>query len=95
MLVKQKGNGDTVPSMMATVATRTRRWCVILVEIEHQTEIDKVYEHQEHKAIPEQRRDEPMAHQSSVASMRLYLGGNGVRHGRIGAHGRLQWQELG
>jgi hypothetical protein len=45
VLVKQKGNGDTVPSMMATVATRTRRWCVILVEIEHQTEIDKVYEH--------------------------------------------------
>jgi hypothetical protein len=89
MLVKRKGNGDIVPSMMATATTQTRRWHVILAETEHQTEIDKVYEHQEHKAIPKQRRDEPMAHWSSVASVRLYLGGNGVHHGGIGAHGRL------
>jgi hypothetical protein len=54
MLVKQKGNGDTVPSMMVTAVTRTRRRHVILAETEHQTEIDKVYEHQEHKAIPKQ-----------------------------------------
>jgi hypothetical protein len=93
--VKQKGNGDTVPSMMATMATRTWWRRVVPVETEHQTEIDKVYEHQEHKAIPKQRRDEPTAHQSCVASVRLYLGGNGVCRGGIGAHGRLQWQELG
>jgi hypothetical protein len=54
VLVKQKGNGDTVPSMMATAATRTRRRRVVLAETKHQTKIDKVYEHQEHKAIPEQ-----------------------------------------
>jgi hypothetical protein len=54
MLVKRKGNGDTVPSMMAMAATRTQWRCVVLAETEHQTEIDKVYEHQEHKAIPEQ-----------------------------------------
>jgi hypothetical protein len=80
---------------MAMVATRTRWRRVVPVETEHQTEIGKVYEHQEHKAIPEQRRDEPTAHQSSVASMRLYLGDNGVRRGGIGAHSRLQRQELG
>jgi hypothetical protein len=45
MLVKQKGNGDTVPSMMVTAATWTRWWHVVLAETEHQTEIDKVYEH--------------------------------------------------
>jgi hypothetical protein len=79
---------------MATAATWTWRRCVIPVETEHQTEIDKVYEHQEHKAIPEQRRDEPTTHQSNVAPVRLYLGSNGVRRSRIGAHGRLQWKEL-
>jgi hypothetical protein len=62
VLVKQKGNGDIVPSMMAIVTTRTRWRHVVSVETEHQTEIDKVYEHQEHKVIPEQRRDEPTAH---------------------------------
>jgi hypothetical protein len=45
VLVKRKGNGDTVPSMMVTAATRTQRRRVILVETKHQTEIDKVYEH--------------------------------------------------
>jgi hypothetical protein len=89
MLVKWKGNGDTVPSMMVTAATRTRRLRIILAETEHQTEIDKVYEHQEHKVIPKQQRDEPMAHQSSVSLVRLYISGNGVCHGRIGAHGQL------
>jgi hypothetical protein len=75
--------------MMVTAATRTQRRRVVLARTEHQTEIDKVYKHQEHKAISEQRRDEPKAHQSSVASVTLYLGGNGVRHGGIGAHDRL------
>jgi hypothetical protein len=45
MLEKRKGNGDTVPSMMVMAATRTRWRRVILAETEHQTEIDKVYEH--------------------------------------------------
>jgi hypothetical protein len=75
--------------MMVTMTTRTRWQRVILAETEHQTEIDKVYEHQEHKVIPKQQRDEPTAHQSSVALVRLYISGNGVCHGRIGAHGRL------
>jgi hypothetical protein len=83
-----------MPSTMATVATWTWQRRIVPVETEHQTEIDKVYEHQEHKAIPKQRRDEPTAHQSNMAPGRLYLGGNGVRRGRIGAHGQLQWKEL-
>jgi hypothetical protein len=62
VLVKKKGNGDTMPSMMVTAATRTRQRRVILEETKHQTEIDKVYKHQEHKAILKQRRDEPTAH---------------------------------
>jgi hypothetical protein len=45
VLVKRKGNGDTMPSMMVMAATRTRWRHVILAETKHQTEIDKVYEH--------------------------------------------------